>query len=377
MDSNIPIESVNGAFTPPNWTIEKIRRVLPASVYRHRPALALTILARDIAIAALLFWVMATLDNILARGSLSVLRPVLWPIYWWFQGLTFTGLWVIGHECVHESFLPSKLACATIGLICHTFLWTPHLSWKATHRIHHRYHGHMVHDQHWIPALRSEVKVYRNSIWEYLQDAPLVVLAKLVVQQMVGFQSYLLLNITGPRHYPGWTNHFNPYSIMFRPQDRGAVVISDLALLVMVWITTKAVHIWGMRNVVMFYGIPYLLVSHWVTMIVYLQHTDPAVPHYWQGGWTYTRGALATVDRDFLGWQGRFFLHDIAHFHVVHHLFPHIPFHNGEVATQHVKKLLGKDYHASNEPVLKTLWRNINSCQFVEDEGDVVFYKGF
>ncbi|KAJ7685455.1 fatty acid desaturase-domain-containing protein, partial [Mycena polygramma] len=355
-------------------TIEEIKRVLPSSVYRHRPALALTVLARDIAIAALLFWVMASLGGILAFQSFGPFSTCL--RYWWFQGLTFTGLWVIGHECVHESFLPSKLACTTIGLVLRYALLSITnticryvMSWKATHRIHHRYHGHMVHDQYWIPALRSEVKVERDSIWEYLQDAPLVVLAKLVGQQMVGFQSYLLLNITGPRRYPRWTNYFNPYSIMFRPQDRGAVIVSDLAILVMVWITTKAVHLWGMRNVFMFYDIPYLLVSHWVTMIVYLQHTDPAIPHYRERGWTYTRGALATVDRDFLGWQGRLFLHDIAHFHVVHHLFPRIPFYNGEIATQHVKKLIGKDYHVLNETVLKTLWRNVNSCQFVEDEG--------
>lgn len=48
------------------------------------------------------------------------------------------------------------------------------------------------------------------------------------------------------------------------------------------------------------------------------------------------------MDRTFLGWQGRFFLHDVspaasdpmiglriskvAHFHVIHHFFPKMPF---------------------------------------------------
>jgi hypothetical protein len=26
------------------------------------------------------------------------------------------------------------------------------------------------------------------------------------------------------------------------------------------------------------------------------------------------------VDRPVLGWQGRFFLHDVAHYHVIHHV---------------------------------------------------------
>lgn len=370
----------NPTFDPPknlNWTIEEIKRALPRSVFEHRPLVSLTTLARDVAIAVLFLWSMVTIKTFLAARGLSMIIPVIWPVYWWLQGLVFTGLWVIGHECAHESFLSSKIGCTLIGLVCHTFLFTPHFSWKATHRIHHRYHGHMVLDQHWIPPLKSEVNVKRDTFWDYLEDTPLVVLAKLLVQQMIGFQSYLLLNISGPRHYPLSTSHFNPYSIMFKSQDRSAVIISDIAILVMVWIVKQAVHMWGARDVFMFYGIPCLIVSHWVTMVVFLHHTDPMVPHYRERSWNYTRGALATVDRDFLGWQGRFFLHDIAHFHVIHHLFPRIPFYNVETATQHLKALIGKDYHSTTEPVFKSLWNNYRSCQFVEDEGDVVFYKSF
>lgn len=57
-----------------------------------------------------------------------------------------------------------------------------------------------------------------------------------------------------------------------------------------------------------------------VIMITYLHHTDPTLPHYRGKEWNFQRGAAATVDRNFLGWQGRFFLHDVAHFHVVHHV---------------------------------------------------------
>lgn len=61
-------------------------------------------------------------------------------------------------------------------------------------------------------------------------------------------------------------------------------------------------------------------------MITYLHHTDPKVPHYRKAQWNYQRGAAATVDRRFLGWLGRFFLHDVAHYHVIHHFFPKMPF---------------------------------------------------
>jgi len=37
------------------------------------------------------------------------------------------------------------------------------------------------------------------------------------------------------------------------------------------------------------------------------------LPHYRKNEWSFQRGAAATVDRNFLGWQGRFFLHDGKH----------------------------------------------------------------
>ena len=60
-------------------------------------------------------------------------------------------------------------------------------------------------------------------------------------------------------------------------------------------------------------------------MITYLHHTDPEIPHYRGQAWSYARGAASTVDRNFLGWQGLFFLHGVAHYHVVHHFFPKMP----------------------------------------------------
>jgi len=101
--------------------------------------------------------------------------------------------------------------------------------------------------------------------------------------------------------------------------------------------------VFGTASVVKFYGIPWIVVTHLVclhfnasclsladewqfVMITFLQHTDPHVPHLRKGAWSFPRGAACTVDRDFLGWQGRFFLHDVAHFHVVHHFFPKMPF---------------------------------------------------
>lgn len=80
----------------------------------------------------------------------------------------------------------------------------------------------------------------------------------------------------------------------------------------MLALLTYASRIYGFGNVVKYYGIPWMQVNHWIVMITYLHHTDPVLPHFREPVWNYQRGATATIDRDFLGWQGRFFLYDGA-----------------------------------------------------------------
>lgn len=112
---------------------------------------------------------------------------------------------------------------------------------------------------------------------------------------------------------------------MFRKNQWWLVVLSNIGLISTGLGVYFASQQWGGANVLKLYGIPWLLVSHWFIMITYLHHTDPMIPHYRGDSWNYQRGASSTVDRDFLGWQGDFFLHGVAHYHVIHHFFPKMP----------------------------------------------------
>jgi hypothetical protein len=49
-------------------------------------------------------------------------------------------------------------------------------------------------------------------------------------------------------------------------------------------------------------------------MLTFLHHSDPTIPHYRAGQWTFLRGALATVDRPLLGWIGRMYFHNVCYF---------------------------------------------------------------
>jgi fatty acid desaturase len=62
-----------------------------------------------------------------------------------------------------------------------------------------------------------------------------------------------------------------------------------------------------------------------IVAITYLHHNHPEVPHYTPEGWSYVKGALATVDRDF-GFIGKHVFHGIIEKHVIHHLFPYVSY---------------------------------------------------
>lgn len=82
-------------------------------------------------------------------------------------------------------------------------------------------------------------------------------------------------------------------------------------------------------------------------MIVFLQHTDPLLPHYRAAEYTFPRGALATMDRELLGelgpvmaWIGAFATHGISETHVVHHVHSKIPHYHAWDATYALRNLL-------------------------------------
>lgn len=122
-----------------------------------------------------------------------------------------------------------------------------------------------------------------------------------------------------------------------------------------------------------------------IVAITYLQHTDPTLPHYEPETWSFTRGAAATIDRDF-GFIGRHLFHGIIETHVLHHYVSTIPFYHADEATEAIKPIMGKHYRASDQRgsmgFLRSLWINARTCQWVEPHHEaqgegkgVLFYR--
>jgi omega-6 fatty acid desaturase (delta-12 desaturase) len=239
-----------------------------------------------------------------------------------------------------------------------------------------------------------------RDISELTEETPIATLIHMVLQQLFGWPMYILTNVTGHNYhsrqsegrgkgkkngYFGGVNHVNPASPLYEAKDAKLILLSDLGIGITMYLLWLGAQTFGAWNMAIWYGIPYLWVNHWLVAITYLQHTDPSLPHYHPETWNYTRGAAATIDREF-GFIGRHLLHGIIETHVAHHFVSTIPFYNADEATVAVQKVMGSHYRSDTKGgawgFIRAMWNSARWCQWVEPNEDatgeakgVVFFR--
>ncbi|KAF8308723.1 uncharacterized protein EI90DRAFT_3129707 [Cantharellus anzutake] len=370
----------------PTITLKQIHEAIPKDAYEKSTLKGLSYVARDI-FFSLLFYKLATYIDPFA-DSLEQghwvrfgVKWSLWSLYWYSAGIAWAGMWTLGHEAGHGVLANQSWLNHAVGFTLHSFLFVPYFSWRHSHHLHHKSTGSIERDENFIPSTRSDLKlrdprnVTKQDYREMFEETPLFSLLRIFFMQAVGMQAYFTYNALGNPMYPAWTNHYSPYSALFRKEQRWQIFLSDLGLFAMAGVVYTWIQWTSLATIVKFYTIPYLLANHWIVMLTYLHHTDPTMPHFRKDAWTFVRGAITTVDRPLLGPLGRFFLHNVSHDHVAHHLVSSIPHYNGPRVTEALKKVLGEDYNYDSSNTFRALWRSFNECIFIEDEGDVVFYN--
>ncbi|KAI9674320.1 MAG: Oleate hydroxylase fah12 [Trizodia sp. TS-e1964] len=379
------LDTYGNEFEIPDFTIKQIRDAIPPHCFKRSAIKGLYYVARDIASLATVFYLThayLTPENVpskLARGA-------LWGLYSFVQGLFATGLWVLAHECGHQSFSPSKILNDTVGWICHSALLVPYFSWKISHGKHHKATGHIERDMVFVPKTRDEyVTRYKlHDFAELVEETPIASMIHMVGQQLLGWPLYLFFNVTGHNCHErqsegrgkgkhngigGGVSHFDPSSPLYESKDAHLILLSDLGLAIAGGTLYYLGSTFGWANLAVWYFLPYLWVNHWLVAITYLQHTDPSLPHYESQAWNFARGAAATIDREF-GFIGRQLLHGIIETHVLHHYVSTIPFYNADEATEAIKPIMGKHYRSDTKGgsigFLKSMWRSTRMCHWVE-----------
>jgi omega-6 fatty acid desaturase (delta-12 desaturase) len=394
-------DTYGNEFELPDFTIKQIRDAIPAHCFKRSAARGLGYVARDVASLAATFYIFHNYVTPEYIPSTAV-RAALWTVYTFVQGLFGTGLWVLAHECGHQSFSPSKVLNDTVGWFCHSALLVPYFSWKISHGMHHKATGDMERDQVFVPKTRDEyasrVGKLAHQLHELTEETPIATAIHLVAQQLGGWPMYLISNVTGHNNHErqaegkgkgkkngfgGGVNHFNPSSPLYLKRDEHLILLSDLGLAITLSVLFYVGKNFGWTNVLVWYFLPYLWVNHWLVAITFLQHTDPTLPHYDAKTWNFARGAAATIDREF-GFIGRTLLHGIIETHVLHHFVSTIPFYNADEASEAIKPVMGKHYRSDTKGgslgFIRAIWTSARVCHWVEPnegaqgEGENVYF---
>ncbi|KAF8177997.1 delta-12 fatty acid desaturase protein [Pholiota molesta] len=394
----------------PDIPIKDLLDAIPAHCFKRSAIKSSVYIFWDLFVWVASYRATRYLDSFITPETFSLPHPSLytaasfsiWALYSFWTGLFATGLWVIGHECGHQAFSESKFINNSVGWVLHSSLGVPYHSWRVTHAKHHASTGHMTQDQVFVPPTRSDLGLppldpnredllgsrvteeVKKELWEALGDSPIGAIVGPMSYLLGGWLLYITTNASGQRRYPKGTSHFTPSSPMFAPHHYGQVIISVVGILLWLGAIAASIQTWGFFEVFRAYLVPYMWVNHWLVLITFLQHTDPLLPHYRAPEFTFARGALATLDRNLLGdlgpimaWIGAHATNGISETHILHHISSKIPHYNAWEASAALKKKLAPagipmDGRAGGWSEMIRVFRE---CKFVEDEGDVVFFK--
>lgn len=372
---------------PPTLTVKMIRDAVPKHCFERSLLRSLSHLLLDLLMITALGVSICYIDRHSGMPRLAV-NLLAWPLYWWSQGAVMTGVWVLAHECGHQAFSKWKFVNDAFGLVLHSALFVPYHSWRITHAQHHKHTNHSLGDQVFVPMTRGEYNAacgitlhedgshsYRSAISEAIEETPIGDVYNIVKMFLLGWPAYLFANAAGQKYGPG-TNHFNPKAKMFSARDYWDVVVSDIGLIVAFGALVFCIRKFTFLEVLKYYLIPYLIVNSWLVLITYLQHSDPAIPHYTPKEFNFVRGALCSIDRDY--GICNVLQHRIGQTHVVHHLFSQMPFYHSLEATEAVKKVLGPHYYCDKTSIWQAVRRSWKYCKFVDpNDGDIMYFKNY
>ncbi|KAM0717547.1 hypothetical protein Q7P37_007399 [Cladosporium fusiforme] len=356
----------------PSPTIGQLRKAIPDHCFQPSTLRSSLHVVFDLSLCAALGFLAFTY---IPSVESTLLRYALWAAYGWAQGIVCVGIWILAHECGHGALFANRFVCDVVGWALHSMLMVPYFSWKFSHARHHRYTNHMEKDTAFVPSRTGEEGIFSNvkELIEHAEDAPIYTAVELLAHQLLGWPAYMFFYASGgeksaPRGLSKSfmaRSHYDFTSTIFSAKEQGFILLSDIGLaltLGALYVLSKYV---GLTNVMLLYGVPYLWVNNWLVAITYLHHTHESTLHFEADSWTFTEGALNTVDRPY-GFIGKYLFHGIIDCHVVHHLFTRIPFYHAEEATEAIKPVLGERYIVDDTPFYTALWKTMRSCRVVE-----------
>lgn len=375
----------------------QIKAVIPKECFNRSYFWSNFYLLRDLAISGAFLYgatqVLSTDLPVIQGNENAVLDVATWVFGWSFyafwMGTIWTGPWVLAHECGHGAFSDSQTYNDFIGFILHQALLVPYFAWQYTHAKHHRRTNHLTDGESHVPSTGRDNGLgpnnERNSFyaaWHEAMGDGAFAGFQVWSHLAVGWPLYLLgLASTGKLANDGTPlngrvmDHFRPSSPMFPKKISAKIFVSTATVVASLAGLCYLKYVYGVLPVVLWYWAPYCWTNAWLVLYTWLQHTDPSIPHYGAEEWTWVRGALSTIDRDYGIFC--FFHHTIGSTHVAHHLFHEMPWYNADKATAAIKAYLEPKGLYNYDPThwFKAMWKVAHTCHYVEGTEGIQYFK--
>lgn len=229
-------------------------------------------------------------------------------------------LFIILHDCGHQSFFKSKRANDILGSICGFLCFTPYYHWRYFHAVHHATVGNL--------GRRIEGELLPLTIKKYTQNnGDVLTLTVKEYQQLPAWQKQVyriyrdpvLLFLVMPLVLFLVVHRF--YNPRAARRERQSVIWTNLALLgaaLLLGFTLGFVQLLLVVLPILFFS---AIVGVW---LFYVQHQFEAT--YWEreGNWDYVAASLKGSSYYKLPEPFQWFTGNIG-FHHIHHLSPRIP----------------------------------------------------
>jgi omega-6 fatty acid desaturase (delta-12 desaturase) len=282
----------------------------------------------------------------LGYAALAVSPWYLLPVVYAYLGTAMTGLFVVGHDCGHNSFSKSQLVNDVVGTIMFMPLMYPFEPWRIKHNTHHAHTNKLVIDTAWQP--------FRP----YMYD------------RAKGFSKFAMEAAMGPLWWMASVGHWLFWHFdltKYRPQDVPKVKVSLAAVAAFgAFALLPLLVMTGPIGFVKWWVLPWLGFHFWMSTFTLVHHTAPHIPFKQSREWNAAEAQLAgTVHCEYPRWV-EYLCHDIS-VHIPHHISSRIPSYNLRKAYASLQQNWDKHLNKAEfgVPLMTTI---VTQCNLFDDK---------
>jgi acyl-lipid omega-6 desaturase (Delta-12 desaturase) len=259
------------------------------------------------------YQLITTLTLFLATLFTMVMVQKAWS-YWVLplsvlSGFLLVRLFIIQHDCGHNSFFKNRTLNKVVGKLCAVFTFTPFAYWKRSHNIHHANTANL--DKRGIGDILTLTKEEYLKLSWYKKLSYRIYRNPIILFTISSTLLFVVLNRIPDKYSKTW-------------KERSEVFVYNAVLIALL---TAWIYFLGWTSVLIVLGGTIVVASTAGTWLFYVQHQFEHT--YWttQTHWDYAKAALLgssyyklpTILHWFTGYIG---------YHHIHHLQPMIPNYN-------------------------------------------------